>query len=100
MVSEGRPKRRWGRVEPESKRWWQRYNRLKSEGFVHDEAAVLAEGIIGSKDMRRGRARRRKWFASIAPLGLSDREIEERVDEMYDTEDWMDPYSQFYPEEE
>lgn len=91
---------RWGKVVPETTRWWQRYNRLKGEGFVHEEAAILAEGIIGSKTMRRGRALRRKWFESVKSLGLSDREIEERIDEMYDTEDWMDPYSQFYPEEE
>ncbi len=93
-------RRRWGRVEPESYRWWQRYNRLKSEGFVHDEAAVLAEGVIGSKKMQRGRRARKKWYDTAKRAGLSDREIEERIDEMYDTEDWMDPYSQFYAEEE
>jgi len=91
-------KRRWGRVVPESYRWWQRYNTLKREGFVHEEAAVLAEGIIGSDKMREGRKRRRQWFKEAKLAGLSDKEIEERVDEMYDTEDWMDPYSQFYPE--
>jgi len=100
MVSEEPRKRRWGRVKPESYRWWQRYNRLKGEGFVHDEAAVLATGIIGSEKMRYGRKRRKEWYAAAKRAGLSDREIEERVDEMYDTEDWMDPYSQFYPEEE
>lgn len=99
-MSEEPRKRRWGRVAPESKRWWMRYNRLRSEGFVHDEAAVIAEGIIGSKYMRRGRRRRKKWYEAAKLAGLSDREIEERVDEMYDTYDWMDQYSQFYPVEE
>jgi len=93
-------KRYWGRVEPESARWWQRYNRLRSEGFVHDEASLIAEGIIGSKTMKRGRERRRRWYEAAKREGLTDREIEERVDEMYDTYDWMDQYSQFYPEEE
>lgn len=100
MADEEKPKRRWGKVEPETYRWWQRYNRLRSEGFVHDEAATIAAGIIGSREMRKGRARRKKWYEAAKRAGLSDREIEERIDEMYDTEDWMDPYSQFYPEEE
>jgi len=99
MTEEPR-KRRWGRVEPETYRWWQRYNTLKKEGFVHEEAARLARGIIGSEEMRRGRARRRAWYKAAKRAGLSDAEIEERIDEMYDTEDWMDPYSQFYPTEE
>ena len=93
-------KRRWGRVEPETTRWWKRYNRLRDEGFCHDEATVIAEGIIGSKAMRKGRAARRRWYKTVAPLGLSDDELAARIDEMYDTEDWRDQYSQFYPEEE
>ena len=91
-------RRRWGRVEPEALRWWRRYNKLRSEGFVHDEASLMAEGVIGSKDMLRGRAHRKKWYEAAKRAGLSDKEIEERVDEMYDTEDWIDPYTQFYPE--
>jgi len=93
-------KRRRGRVEPETPQWWRSYNTLKSEGFVHDEASLIAEGIISSPAMMKGRRARKKWFESIRRLGLSDKEIEKRVDEMYDTEDWMDPYTQFYPETE
>ena len=99
MVSEER-RRKWGRVEPETARWWTRYNRLRSEGFVHEEASPLATGVIGSKEMLRGRRQRRRWYEAAKRAGMTDREIEERIDEMYDTEDWMDPWSQFYPEEE
>lgn len=99
-MTEEAAERRWGRVEPETPRWWKRYNTLKSEGFCHDEATLLAEGIISSKSMMRGRRTRKLWYESIKPLGLTDDELATRVDEMYDTEDWMDQYSQFYPEEE
>lgn len=91
--------RRWRRVEPESPRWWARYRRLLSEGFVHQEAATLAEGIIGSKAMLRGRRIRKKWYEEAKRAGLTAEEIAERVEEMYDTHDWMSEYTQFYPEE-
>lgn len=99
-MAEEEKKRKLGRIDPETPLWWRRYNKLKSEGFVHDEAADIATGNIGTKSMVRGRERRKKWYESAKRAGLSDREIEERIDEMYDTEDWMDPWSQFYPEEE
>lgn len=91
--------RKWGRVEPESHRWWQRYNTLKSEGFCHQEATKLAEGRINTPAMLKSRRTRRQWYRSIKPLGLTDAELETRIDEMYDTYDWMSEYSQFYPEE-
>lgn len=90
---------KWGRVEPGSPRWLRRYEVLKREGFVHEEAARLAEGIIGSETMRRGRAARRRWLKEVLARGIRTKEqLEEAVDDMYDTYDWYDPYSQFYPE--
>ena len=49
--------------------------------------------------MLAGRKRRKAFYVSAKQLGLTDAEYEERVDEMYDTEDWADPYNQFYAEE-
>jgi len=89
----------WGRVEPGSPRWKQRYDTLRREGFVHDEAAVLATGIIGSQKMRDGRKRRIQWLKDALKRGIKTKDqLEEAVDDMYDTYDWYDPYSQFYPE--
>lgn len=93
-------KRRVGRTTPGSPLWNRRYASLKRQGFVHREAAQLAEGIIGSSDMRRGRYRRRKWYERVVARGLTPAEIEEAVDAMYDEFDWADAYTQFYPEEE
>ena len=89
----------WGRVVPGSSRWKLRYDKLRSEGFVHEEAAKLAEGIIGSKKMREGRKRRVEWLEEALKRGIRTKaQLEEAVDDMYDTYDWYDPYSQFYSE--
>lgn len=91
--------RRWGRQAPESKRWEKRYYRLLGEGFVHEEAARLAEGIIGSKSMMAGRRARRRWIMENRDFlqGMNAKEYEAVIDDMYDVYDWFDPYSQFYP---
>lgn len=89
----------WGRVLNTSRRWEHRYETLRKEGFVHEEAARLAEGIIGSKTMREGRKRRRAWLREALDRGIRTKEeLEHAVDDMYDTYDWPEPYSQFYPE--
>jgi len=93
-------RRRLGRTTPGTKLWWRRYNSLRRQGFTHDEAAQLSEGIIGSNVMRRGRYRRRKWYEGVVAKGLSQKEIEDAIDDMYDEFDWADAYTQFYPEEE
>ena len=93
-------RRRVGWTPPGTPLWQRRYDRLKSEGFVHEEAARLATGIMGSRDMRRGRRRRIKWFKDIQAKGLTPAEIERAIDDMYDEFDWADPWTQFYPEEE
>jgi len=90
--------KKWGRVTPGSLRWKQRYDRLRREGFVHEEAAKLAEGIIGSKNMREGRKRRIVWMQQADRLSMTKKQLEAAVDDMYDTYDWYDPYSQFYSE--
>ncbi len=91
--------KKWGRTEPGSSRWQKRYNTLRSEGFVHEEAARLAEGVIGSKLMREGRKHRIQWLKEALRRGISTKDqLEAAVDDMYDTYDWYDPYSQFYPE--
>lgn len=96
MPGEGR---KWGRVKPGSARWKRRYDTLRKEGFVHEEAARLAEGIIGSKKMQEGRKRRKQWLKEALARGIrTKQQLEEAVDDMYDTYDWYDPYSQFYPE--
>ena len=87
-----------GRVEPESPLWWKRYNILRSEGFVNDEAVVIACGRISTPEMVKGREKRKKWYKTIQPLGLSETELEDAVDSLYDEGDWGDPYDQFYPE--
>jgi hypothetical protein len=92
----GRP---WGWTKPGTGRWKMRYDTLRREGFVHEEAARLATGIIGSLAMRRGRTVRRKWLKEALSRGIRTKsELEEAVDDMYDTYDWYDPWSQFYPE--
>jgi hypothetical protein len=89
----------WGRTEPGSTRWKHRYDTLRKEGFVHEEAARLAEGIIGSRMMREGRKRRIHWLKEALARGIRTKDqLEEAVDDMYDTYDWYDPWSQFYPE--
>ena len=96
------PPRRRGPVgwtQPGSKLWTRRYNSLRKQGFVHREAAQLAEGIIASNVMRRGRYRRRKWYEGVIAKGLTPGEIEQSIDDMYDEFDWADAYTQFYPEE-
>lgn len=90
--------RRWGRVELDTPRWNQRYKTLLSEGFCHQEASPLARGRINTPAMLKGRRARRNWYKSVKSLGLTDAELETRIDEMYDTHDWMSEYSQFYPE--
>ncbi len=94
------PGKKWGRITPGSIRWEQRYQTLRREGFVHEEAARLAEGVIGSAPMRRGRARRRAWLKEALARGIRTKaELEAAVDDMYDAYDWYDPYSQMYPEQ-
>ncbi len=89
----------WGWQKPGSSRWKRRYDTLRREGFVHEEAARLAEGIIGSAPMRRGRAIRKKWLKEALARGIKTKDqLEQAVDDMYDAYDWYDPYSQFYPE--
>lgn len=98
--------RRWGRQEPGSKRWWRRYNTLVREGFIHEEAARLAEGRIASPAMREGRKYRREWvrdikkqFPGILPSARGT-DYEALVLDMYEAFDWRYPYSQFYAEPE
>lgn len=93
-------RRRLGFTKPASPLWWRRYRSLIAQGFVHREAAQLASGIIGSADMRRGRARREKWYQQQIAKGLTSAQIEAAVDQMYDDYDWFDAYSQFYEEAE
>ncbi len=92
-------KRSVGWTKPGSKLWERRYASLRRQGFVHREAAQLAEGIIGSNVMRRGRYRRRRWHEGVVAKGLTPIEIAQAVDDMYDEFDWADAYTQFYPEE-
>ena len=94
-MPEGRP---WGRVESGTLRWKHRYDRLRREGFVHEEAVRLATGKIGTKKMMEGRRARRKWLKDQLKghPDLSKNELEEAVDDLYDTYDWFDPWSQFY----
>lgn len=92
--------KRWGRTESGTKRWRVRYDRLRREGFVHEEAARLATGIIGSKRMREGRRDRMRWLESAIKRhpSMTRKELEDAVDDLYDTYGWRDPWSQFYPE--
>lgn len=98
MTQEGR--RKWGRVEPGTFRWWQRYNTLRREGFIHDEAALFAEGVINSQPMRDGRSSRRAWRRDVLKVfpDITEEEYEEVVWDMYMTYDWQTEYSQFYPD--
>ena len=97
---EKREVRRLGRIKRETPLWWRRYNTLKREGFVHDEASPLAEGRIATRSMLRGRRARRKWYAKItAGLKMTPEEYEDAVNEMYADELWSSEYDQFYPEE-
>jgi len=90
--------KKWGRVETGTHRWQVRYDRLRSEGFVHEEAVRLAAGIIGSKSMKEGRKARRRWIREVLKRfpNITKKTLEAAVDDMYDTYDWADPYSQFY----
>ena len=92
--------KKWGRIEPSTARWKRRYDTLRQEGFVHEEAARLATSIIGSKRMREGRRARKKWFkeALIRHPSMTKKDLEDAIDDLYDTYDWRDPWSQFYPE--
>lgn len=91
--------RRVGRAEPGSKLWWRRYASLRKQGFVHREAAQLAEGRIDTVAMRKGRRTREAWYRGVVAKGLTPAEVEQAVDDMYDEFDWADAYTQFYPEE-
>ena len=93
------PGRLWGRLESSSKAYQNRLKRLLSEGFSRQEALRLAEGKIGTNAMRRGRRVRTKWLKDVMSRGITTREeLDAAVDDMYDTYDWYDPWSQFYPE--
>ena len=95
-------RRRVGWTAPGTPLWRRRYTALKAEGFVHEEAARLATGIIGSKAMRKGRRARKKWYRdAMGKLpAFTQVAYEDAVDDMYDEFDWADPWTQFYPEEE
>lgn len=94
------PTRHWGKQEPHSPAWERRYASLRRDGFTHDEAYEISEGLIGTKSMRRARAVRRKWRDDVRKRfpKLTDKQYEDEVDVLYDEKDWADAYSQFYPE--
>jgi hypothetical protein len=93
--------KKWGAQSSGSKRFERRYARLRLEGFVHEEAVRLAEGIICSKKMLEGRRRRRRWLKEAIDHGVRTvDQLEKAVDDLYDAYDWYDPWSQFYPEKE
>ena len=92
-------RRKVGWTKPSTKLWQRRYDRLRSEGFDHNEAARLATGVVGSKAMLKGRKSRKKWYNDLLSKGFTAAEIEESIDDMYDKFDWIDPWTQFYPEE-
>ena len=102
MTEIPRQPRRRGRQDSTSGLWRRRRAALIREGFIPDEANSLAEGKIDTPTMRAGRRARVRWRRGIRAKfpKLTDAEYVDIVLEMYDTEDWDDPYSQFYFGEE
>ena len=89
-----------GRTEKDTPLWWRRYNILIGEGFVPDEASLFAEGMISTPAMKKGRRARQEFYKKALAQGLSAADYIDAVDELYDSEDWFDEYSQFYVEKE
>ena len=94
----------WGFTKPGTKRWRVRYEHLRREGFDHNEAARLATTKIGTKAMLKGRRARLKWWKKAQSTKefrkLTEKQIARIIMDFYAKGDWMDPWTQFYPEEE